>query len=113
MVFRCSSPENFTKIFIAGRHYNISVICCGQSWTKFNRVTRLNSSNIMLYPSSGSEVDLLTDEYTPVNSNKKDFKKLVQHATSEPYSFLHINNQVKMKDRYRKNLDTILSINKE
>lgn len=105
--------ENFTKIFIAGRHYNISVICCGQSWTKFNRVTRLNSSNIMLYPSSGSEVDLLTDEYTPVNSNKKDFKKLVQHATSEPYSFLHINNQVKMKDRYRKNLDTILSINKE
>ena len=50
---------------------------------------------------------------TLVQFLRENFKKLVQHATSEPYSFLHINNQVKMKDRYRKNLDTILSINKE
>ena len=102
--------ENFTKIFIAGRHYNISVICCGQSWTKFNRVTRLQASNIMLYPSSGSEVELLADEYTPVNSNKSQFRDLIKHATKEPYSFLHINNQTKLNERYRKCLDTVLNI---
>lgn len=103
--------ENFTKIFIAGRHYNISVICCGQSWTKFNRVTRLNASNIMLYPSSGSEVDLLCDEYCPPNKTKKQFKQLIGHATDQPYQFLHINNQVPIAERYRKNLDRLLTIN--
>ena len=108
---RFLKSEDFVKIFIAGRHYNISVICCGQSWTKFSRVTRLNASNIMLYPSSGSEVDLLCDEFCPPNKNKKQFRELIQHATNEPYQFLHINNQTSIKDRYRKNLDVILSIN--
>jgi hypothetical protein len=104
------SPD-FTKIFIAGRHYNISVICCGQSWTKFHRVTRLNASNIMLYPSSGSEVDLLCDEYCPPNKTKKQFRELIGHATDKPYQFLHINNQVPIAERYRKNLDVMLTIN--
>jgi hypothetical protein len=104
-----NSP-NFIKIFIAGRHYNISSIACGQSWTKFPRAVRLQASNIMLYPSSGSEVDLLTEEYTPPNKSKSDMRRLVAHATAEPFSFLHINNQVPIKDRYRKNLDTVLSI---
>lgn len=102
--------DNFIKIFIAGRHYNISIIACGQSWTKFQRATRLQASNIMLYPSSGSEVELLVDEYTPPNKTKNDMRRLVAHATKDPFNFLHINNQVPIKDRYRKNLDTLLSI---
>lgn len=102
--------DNFMKIFIAGRHYNISIIACGQSWTKFPRATRLQASNIILYPSSGSEVDLLVDEYTPPNKTKAQMKQLVAHATHEPFNFLHINNQVPIKDRYRKNYDTLLSI---
>ena len=105
--------ENFVKLFIAGRHYNISTICCGQSWTKFARVTRLNASNIMLYPSSNSEIQLLADEYTPAHTTKRDFKKLVAYATGDQYNFLHINNQVSdPNDRYRKNLDSIIDIPK-
>jgi len=102
--------ETFMKVFIAGRHYNISTIACGQSWTKFPRVIRLQASNIMLYPSSGSEVDLLVDEYTPPNKTKSQFRKLVEHATHEPFSFLHINNQANVAEKYRKNLDTVLTI---
>jgi hypothetical protein len=104
-----NSP-NFLKIFIAGRHYNISTIACGQSWTKFSRAVRLQASNIMLYPSSGSEVELLVDEYTPPNKSKSQMRQLVSHATSQPFNFLHINNQVPIKDRYRRNLDTVLNI---
>jgi len=113
----CQSAEKFLrsdlfiKIFIAGRHYNISVIACGQSWTKFSRVCRLQASNIMLYPSSGSEIELIVDEYCPPNKTKNQFRELVRHATNEPYQFLHINNQVPIAQKYRKNLDTILSIN--
>ena len=103
------SPK-FTATYIAGRHYNISTITCCQSWTRLPRICRLQASNIMLYPSSGSEVELLADEYTPVNSTKKQFRDLIKYATKEPYSFLHINNQSKMNQRYRKCLDTILNI---
>ena len=112
---RFLKSEDFTKLFIAGRHYNISVICCGQSWTKFARVTRLNASNIMLYPSSNSEIKLLCEEYTPPNCSNKSFRKLVSYATADQYNFLHINNQVSNPDdKYRKNLDSILTIqNKE
>jgi hypothetical protein len=94
------SPK-FTATYIAGRHYNISTITCCQSWTRLP---------LMLYPSSGSEVELLADEYTPVNSTKKQFRDLIKYATKEPYSFLHINNQTKIKDRYRKCLDSVLTI---
>jgi hypothetical protein len=104
------SSSEFLKIFIAGRHYNISTIACGQSWTKFPRAVRLQASNIILFPSSGSEVDLLCDEFTPPNKSKSDMRRLVAHATADPFNFLHINNQVPIKDRYRKNLDTIISI---
>lgn len=113
----CQSAEkflkssDFVKCFIAGRHYNISIICCGQSWTRFQRITRLNASNIMLYPSSGSEINLLCEEYCPANTSKKKFLELIQFATKEPYNFLHINNQTSHKDKYRKNLDLILNIN--
>jgi hypothetical protein len=101
---------NFLQTFIAGRHYNISLIACGQSFTKFPRATRLQASNIILYPSSGSEVDLLVDEFTPPHKTKKQMQALVAHATSEPFCFLHINNQTTVDLRYRKNYDTLLSI---
>jgi len=65
----------------------------------------------MLYPSSGSEVDLLCDEYAPPNKTKKQFRELIGHATDKPYQFLHINNQVPIAERYRKNLDVMLTIN--
>tara|TARA_R110002126_G_scaffold152665_1_gene299787 strand:- start:256 stop:1173 length:918 start_codon:yes stop_codon:yes gene_type:complete len=103
--------EDFIKIFIAGRHYSISVICCGQSFTKFSRVCRLNASSIMLFPSSNSEIELLTEEYCPPRTTKKAFRELVHHATAENYSFLHINNQVEISKRYRKGLGVILTVN--
>lgn len=101
----------FVKCFIMGRHYNMSVIACGQSWTRFPRIVRLQASNIMLYPSSGSEVELLCDEYCPPNKTKNQFRELIRYATDQPYQFLHINNQVTADKKYRKNLDVILSIN--
>jgi len=102
------NSDAFTKLFIAGRHSNISIIVAIQSWTRLPRVLRLQASNIMLFPSSNSEVELLADEYTPPGSSKREFMGLVQHATREPYNFLHINNQ-SPDNKYRKNLDIVLS----
>jgi len=103
------NSDAFTKLFIAGRHSNISIIVAIQSWTRLPRVLRLQASNIMLFPSSNSEVELLADEYTPPGVSKREFMSLVQHATREPYNFLHINNQAP-DNKYRKNLDVVLSL---
>lgn len=103
------NSDAFTKLFIAGRHSNISIIVAIQSWTRLPRVLRLQASNIMLFPSSNSEVELLADEYTPPGFSKREFMSLVMHATREPYNFLHINNQAP-DNKYRKNLDTVLSL---
>lgn len=112
----CQSNERFLRSkpviqsFIAGRHFNISVILCSQSWTRTQRVCRLQCSNVFFFPGTESEVELLQNEFCPPNTSKSDFRALIKHATSEPYNFLHINMKASVKDRYRKNLDTMLRL---
>jgi hypothetical protein len=112
----CQSDQKFLnkksvmRCWIQGRHLNMSIFACGQSWTKFPRYARLQCSNIFFFPSSQSEVDLLVNEYTPANTKKKDFEKLVKHATKEQYNFLHINCDAPIDKRFRKNLDSVIKI---
>ena len=113
----CQSNERFLRSkpvvqsFIAGRHYNMSVFLCSQSWTRTQRVCRLQCSNVMFFPGTESEVELLTNEFTPPNTTKSQFRQLIKHATHDAYNFLHINMKAAVAERYRKNLDTILRIN--
>jgi len=104
------NSKSFTRCFIQGRHLNASIFVCGQSWTKLPRVCRLQASNIFFFPSSQSEVEILSNEYTPANTSKKDFQKIIKHATNEQYNFLHINCDAPVRQRFRKNLDKILFI---
>jgi len=66
----------------------------------------------MFFPGSGSEMKILTEEFSPPASfmNKKEFEALIAHATKQRYSFLHINMREPVPTRYRHNLDTILKI---
>jgi hypothetical protein len=106
--FMRSNP--FTQLFIAGRHYSISVFVCCQQFKRLPKVCRLQASNIFFFPSSLSEVETLCDEFCPPNMSKKDFKEMIKYATNEPYQFLHINMFCHFKDRYRKNLDEVLEL---
>jgi hypothetical protein len=106
--------KSFKRAFIQGRHCNMSVFICCQSWTKLDRMCRLQASNIFFFPSSQSECSIVCEEYCPPNTTKKDFMGLLKHATSEPYSFLNIDvNQKDPKKKFRKNLDTYLTLNNE
>jgi hypothetical protein len=66
----------------------------------------------MIFPASQSEIDLLVEEYTPPNTTKKEFFDLVKHATHDRFNFLHICCRVRPEERFRKNLNTILTINR-
>jgi len=105
---RFMRSKAFLKCFIQCRHLNISTWLCGQSWTRTPRACRLQSNNIFFFPGSQSEVDLMVQEFRPPGLSKKDFYALIGHATDEPYQFLHVNMRQPAKQRFRKNLDTLL-----
>jgi len=100
----------FMRSFIANRHSNITTIFLSQSFTKTPRVCRLQCSNVMIFPGSESEIDLLVEEYTPPHTTQAEFKQLVKHATKDRFNFLHICCRVEPEKRFRKNLNVILSL---
>ena len=102
--------KSFLKSFIANRHYGISTWLCGQSYTKTPRACRLQANNVFYFRGSGSELERISEEYCPPGLGKKEFAKIVDNATREKHSFLHINCHADFDDRYRKNLDEILDV---
>ena len=102
--------KEILKVFIQNRHLNISTWLCGQSFKLSPRACRLQANNLFFYPGSGSEMQILADEFCPPKMNKKEFLALANHATNEMYQFLHVNMREPPKTRFRKNLDTILEI---
>ena len=102
----------FMRSFIANRHSNITTIFLSQSFTKTPRVCRLQASNIMIFPASESEIALLVTEYCPPHTSEKEFYELVKHATKDRFNFLHICMRVAPEERFRKNLSTILNIDR-
>ena len=109
---RFMNSEFFTKMYIQNRHLGISTWVCTQSFNKIPRVCRMQANNLFVFAGSGSEMEILAQEFTPPHTKKKDFENLIKHATKERYNFLHINMREPPETRYRKNLDVILNINK-
>jgi hypothetical protein len=107
---RIMNSPSFLKCFIQARHLNVSTWLLGQSFTRTPRACRLQANNIFMFPSSGSEIKILVEEFCPPHTDKKTFQKLIEHATKEQYNFLHINMRQPPEKRFRKNLDTILKI---
>lgn len=104
--------KSFLEAFIAGRHSNASVALCSQSFTRTPRACRLQSTNIFFFQGSRSEHNLLCDEFCAPGLTKKEFHAMIDRATKDPYSFMHINKQVHPTFRFRKNLDIMLQLNK-
>ena len=102
--------EEFAKAFIGSRHYCITSMILSQAWTQVPRTCRLQATAIFYWRGSQSEMELLAQEYAPPGFSKKKFLAMVNWATGEPYQFLCINKNQKMRDRFRKGLDEIIDI---
>ena len=102
--------SEFVKSFIASRHYNITTFLCSQSYTAVPRRCRLQASNVFYFRGSQSENLLMVEEYSPPGFSKKRMMKLIDFATQEKYSFLHINMKVAHDERYRRNLGEIIQL---
>lgn len=96
----------FTKVFIAGRHGNVSVFMMTQSYNKVPRTARMQATAISMFPSKVSEIERLHDEHGPLKMNKKDFIRMVKYAImktkDEQYPFLFIDTNKPEEERFRR-----------
>lgn len=103
------ASKQYLQLHIMNRHYNISTFSLTQSYTKIPRAARSQVSAIVFYHGcTGTEIERLSEEHTPPKWKEKQFKRMVEFAIKDKYSFLYINKHAESKKQYRMNLDTIL-----
>lgn len=108
-----NSPE-FLKVFIQGRHYNISSMVMSQSYMKVPRSVRLQATHVSLFPSRASEIERLYGDHGPKELNKKEFTELVMMATEpmegDEYPFLFVDAFEPTPSRFRRNFTHVMEI---
>ena len=108
------TSNSFLKLFIAGRHYNISSLVLTQSYVKIMRSARIQASAVCMFPSKTSEIARLYAEHGPKELNKNEFTELVQYATSptdsEPYPFFYVDVFAPVKTRFRRGFTNVLEL---
>lgn len=105
--------REYLLLHIANRHLNISTFSLTQSYVKIPRSCRCQVSAVFFFHGgTNSEKTRLSVEHCPSNHSEKEFLEIVDYATAEQYEFLFINKFMPMKERYRKNLGTILQLSK-
>ena len=95
-----------TELFIRGRKLNISIVFITQSYFKFPKDVRLNSTHffIMKIPSKRELQQTALNHSSDIDF--KDFMKIYKKCNAEPYSFLVNDTILPSHDplRFSKNL---------
>lgn len=102
-----SRQSSLVKLFVSGRHRLISIWMTTQSYKHCPKAIRLNTTAQIVFKVNNIERQAMAEE-NQVDSNL--FLNLYEIATEEPYSFLYINNEKPIKERYYKNFEELLSI---
>ena len=93
-----------TELFLSERKLNILLAFISQSCFKVPKTIRLNATYFILKLPNKRELQQTACYHSP--DNFKDFMKLYNHSTKEPYSFL-VNDTTLPSDnpsRFRKNV---------
>ena len=94
-----------TELFIRGRKLNISIVFITQSYFKFPKDVRLNTTHFFVanIPNKG-ELQQIANHSSDISTN--DFINIHRKCTSEPYSFLVNDTTFPPNNplRFRKNL---------
>jgi len=102
--------NSMRKLASANRHFLVSWFVLSQYYKAIPPVIRTNASAIIYFPASLAENERLSDEQCLPGMSKKDFIELIDYATSEPYSFMFINNKAKKaSEKIRKGFDKVIN----
>lgn len=102
-----SRQSSLVKLFVSGRHRLISVWMTTQSYRHCPKAIRLNTSAQIILRVNNIERQAMAEE-NQVDSDT--FLQLYETATEENYSFLFINNEKPLNERYYKKFEELLSV---
>ena len=87
------------KMFQNSRHEQLSIIATTQTYTDIGNNLRSNSNILILFGTSDRILDTIADE-NAYSISKKNFKLLFKHYTKKRHSFIVINYQNPLEERY-------------
>jgi hypothetical protein len=99
------------SIAVRGRHANVSIAIITQQYMALSPAVRNNSTNSLFFRiRNGDEREKIMRENRE-SLTPDQFLELMDFATEEPFSFLHVNNQqADPKKRFYKQWDTLLQL---
>jgi hypothetical protein len=86
------------KIFMNGRHINLSCIVCNQYYSQTAPAIRSNSNGIICFSLSMKQLKLIEDDHNYISTKK--FQEIFSKATEEPHSFFIINYSMPKSQMY-------------
>ena len=93
------------EFFIRCRKLNISIVFITRSYFRTPKDARLNSTHcILMKIGSKKELKNIPEEKSGY-LDYKDFLKIYNYCTKEPYSFMMIDSRPTARVTFRKNLD--------
>ena len=108
------NSAEFLKIFIQGRHYNISSMVMSQSYVKVPRSVRIQATHVSMFPSRASEIERLYADHGPKELSKREFISMVAEATDpqegDEYPFLFVDVFAPAQYRFRRNFTQQIEI---
>lgn len=104
------NSKAFSQCFYQVRHINGTAMACTQHFRKMPLVCRQQANFVFFFEGSVREVEMVREEFSPPNTNKREFEQLIIDATADDYSFLTINMKVPARIRFRRNLDDIIDL---
>ena len=103
---RFCNSDVLRQFAVMSRHWNISLIILSQAYHRIPKTVRLQMSAVIFFKGSNKEVDVLIEDFSPAGYTKRQFKRKINYATSQKFSFLFIDLHRSIeRGRYRKNLE--------
>lgn len=90
------------KLIVGHRHYKTSIIISVQKWSAVNRLIRNNADCISYFPNQNDKENKSFQEEYGISDD------LLEFATSEPHSFLHLTFLNNARKTYFKRFDRII-----
>ena len=98
-VFKKKRFGVLAKMFQNSRHEQLSIIATTQTYTDIGNNLRSNSNILILFGTSDRILDTIADENAYAMS-KKAFKEMFKKYTKKKHSFIVINYQNNIEERY-------------
>jgi hypothetical protein len=79
------------KMFISGRHQQVSCICIVQALSLVSTTIRKNCTCALFFRATAKEAQFIEEEYRPSEIDRETWRHIFEECTKEKYSFMMVD----------------------